>query len=273
MFEDGQDKSDYHNTINGDKFTAWVRHRLIPAFQALFPGKRMVLVMDNAGYHKARDETWISTVKSQSRHDLAHTLLDLGVTELTDAATGAVYPAHRFASNRGTGPSKDALLAAVRKVVEERPGCNRTVVEQLLDAEQYSIIYTPPYSPDLQPIELLWAYVKNRVARKSRHGRSLTECRQQAEDAFESVTPMLCAKLIAHTHSWMDAFLQSDAAEDLAQCGSLAGVIQHLPLLQAKPAPPSIIPTVAAHAAPTAAVAAASSSCDRSRSARRRRAS
>ena len=43
----------------------------------------MYLVLDNANYHKPRDDTWISCSKALNKHELAHQLLDLGVTQLT----------------------------------------------------------------------------------------------------------------------------------------------------------------------------------------------
>lgn len=82
VLEDGQDDSDYHSTITGAKFVVWLRNRLLPTFNELYPGKKMYLVLDNAAYHKPRDETWISAAKSQSKHELAHQLQDLGVTQL-----------------------------------------------------------------------------------------------------------------------------------------------------------------------------------------------
>ncbi len=54
------DNGDYHNTMKSEVFMAWVERRLIPAFQTMHPGKKMVLVLDNARYHHARtneDET------------------------------------------------------------------------------------------------------------------------------------------------------------------------------------------------------------------------
>src|SRR5207253_2308200 len=32
VYEDGQDDSDYHNTMTGVKFVAWLRNRLLPTF-------------------------------------------------------------------------------------------------------------------------------------------------------------------------------------------------------------------------------------------------
>jgi len=54
VLEDGQDDSDYHNTMNGAKIIAWLRNRLFPTFEHLYPGKKMYLVLDNATYmHRA----------------------------------------------------------------------------------------------------------------------------------------------------------------------------------------------------------------------------
>lgn len=232
VLEDGQDDSDYHNTMTGAKFTAWVRNRLLPAFHEMFPGKKMYLVLDNAAYHKPRDESWISASKAMNKHELAHQLLDLGVQELT-TARGTVVPSHRFGADIGTGgPSKDDLIAAVEKWLAEHPDYNRTVIEQLFDDIGYSLIYTPPFCPEVQPIELLWAKVKRYVADRSTHNRSKTEAREQTEEAFEQVTKLFCNSIIKHCHDWIDSFLRTDAAEDLKQCGTLAGVIKSLPLLQ-----------------------------------------
>ena len=57
VFQDGLDDSDYHNTMNGAKIIAWLRNRLFPTFEHLYPGKKMYLVLDNATYHAPRDET------------------------------------------------------------------------------------------------------------------------------------------------------------------------------------------------------------------------
>jgi len=235
VLEDGQDDSDYHNTMTGAKFVAWLRNRLLPTFAALHPGKKMILVMDNAAYHKARDESWVSSSKSQSKHELAHLLIDLGVSQLiTTGPHPRTVPAHHFEASIGEGgPSKDDLLVAVQKWLAEHPDHNRTVVEQLLSDAGHALVYTPPYCPEVQPIELLWAQVKRYVAARSTHGRSLTEARQQTEEGFEAVTKMFCNSIVKHCHDWIDHFLQTDAAEDLLQCGTLAGVIKYLPLLKA----------------------------------------
>lgn len=43
--------ADYHDTMDGTFFLYWVEKRLAPAFEACYPGKKMVLILDNAPYH------------------------------------------------------------------------------------------------------------------------------------------------------------------------------------------------------------------------------
>ncbi len=97
----------------------------------------------------------------------------------------------------------------------------------------HALVYTPPFCPEVQPIELLWAEIKRYVADRSTHNRSLTETREQTEEAFEKITKMFCINIIKHCHDWIDRFLTTDEAQDLQQCASLAGVIKHLSLLNA----------------------------------------
>jgi len=268
VLEDGQDDSDYHNTMTDAKFVAWLRNRLLPTFAELHPGKKMYLVLDNASYHKPRDETWISASKAQNKHELVHQLLDLGVSQLTTISDSPrVIPAHRFsAAVSDGGPSKDDLLAAVQRWLDAHPDHNRTVVEQLMTDAGHSLVYTPPFCPEVQPIELLWAAVKRHVAQRSTHNRSLTEAREQTEQGFEQITKMFCNSIVKHCHDWIDSFLSTDAAEDLQQCGTLAGVIKHLPLLKAasstataRSQTDTTQPMQICYSAPAAAASAASS--------------
>jgi hypothetical protein len=238
LLEDGQDDSDYHNTFNGPKFIAWLRNRLIPTFKALYgEDVKMILVLDNASYHKPRDDTWVSNSKSQSKYELAHTLIDMGVTSLTTMHTPGkpqrVIPLHKFAAATiDGGPSKVDLLAAVQLWLDQNPTHNRSITEQIMSDEHYSLVFTPPFCPEVQPIELLWAEIKRIVAAQSTHNRSLTETRTQTETAFEGITKTFCNNIVRHCHDWIDDWLKTDAAGELQQCGSLANVIKHRPTLK-----------------------------------------
>jgi hypothetical protein len=132
-------------------------------------------------------------------------------------------------------------------------------VEQLMDDAGHSLVYTPPFCPEVQPIELLWAAVKRYVRDRSTHNRSMTEAREHAEQGFEQITKMFCNSIVKHCHDWIDRFLTTDDAEDLQQCGTLAGVIKHLELLKIAEEASNVTSPTQIQPPPPAAAAASSS--------------
>ena len=66
---------------------------------------------------------------------------------------------------------------------------------QLANASGHSILRTPQYHPELQPIETCWGIVKNHMAD---HGDfTIKNFRQQLPLALLKVKPSTCRKLIA----------------------------------------------------------------------------
>jgi len=49
--------------MDASGFSWWLENRLTPAFEALYPGKKMILVMDNASYHKQQNTEYYSEGK------------------------------------------------------------------------------------------------------------------------------------------------------------------------------------------------------------------
>jgi transposase len=60
IFETLGTDDDYHTAMDGDRYLLWLRNHLLPAFDARYPGQRMTLVLDNAGYHHIRGEDWFT---------------------------------------------------------------------------------------------------------------------------------------------------------------------------------------------------------------------
>jgi hypothetical protein len=57
-------------------------------------------------------------------------------------------------------------------------------VERLLQSKGYEVLWTPPYCPDLQPIELFWVAGKNHVARHFYTGRTMKETVELLRDGW-----------------------------------------------------------------------------------------
>ena len=57
------DKELYHGNINSVLWVKWLENRLMPSFKAKYPNKKMILIMDNASYHKPMPEGWVFLVR------------------------------------------------------------------------------------------------------------------------------------------------------------------------------------------------------------------
>src|SRR5687768_6145079 len=76
----------------------------------------------------------------------------------------------------------------------------------------HEILRTPPYHPELQPIETCWAVVKNQIARKSKF--TMAHLLEQLDDAFDSVTEETCSGLIKKVREVEDKYWREDAQLD-----------------------------------------------------------
>jgi len=56
---------DYHDNMNSNLFMKWVKERLVKVFERKYPGKKMVLVMDNAAYHHKRPIGSLASIKKK----------------------------------------------------------------------------------------------------------------------------------------------------------------------------------------------------------------
>lgn len=84
------------------------------------------------------------------------------------------------------GPGLKELRAHVHKLLEQwEPTLLETALKKYFDSMgDWILIYTPPYCPDLQPIECFWAIIKNRVAIDWFKNRTIKETWQHLMNAM-----------------------------------------------------------------------------------------
>jgi transposase len=222
VFEAVEHDGDYHKNMHGDIFLAWLLNRLFPTFQRLYPGKKLVLVLDNATYHHARGEDFINP-NEMDKTQIAYKLVEFGIREI-NIARGSNGAMKRFGQasfyQRGGkwAPTLDEMKRELKRYLALHPEYQQTEVQKLFKERGYQLIYTPPSTPNVQPIELVWAYVKNYVARQYESGRSLETLRRQTREGFygqpnlnhEGVTANLSRALIKHCHKWCNDFIDQD---------------------------------------------------------------
>jgi transposase len=61
-------------------------------------------------------------------------------------------------------------------------------IREAIEVTGAKLVYLPPYSPDLTPIELCWSKIKSCIRKKS--ARTLEHLQQVISEAFKQVKPM-----------------------------------------------------------------------------------
>lgn len=223
------DESDYHNSIDGEAFTLWMKNRVMPAFQQLYPGKKMILVMDNAGYHKPHDFDWITPYK-MGKAACASFLEAQEITTFDAEREDGIsvsFPKRTWLMNarNSSAPTVKELQTAVKIHLKAHPGLNKTKIDKLLQPRGDSIIWTPPFVPEVQPIELIWSLVKGQVARQYTLGRTIGTTRQQTDDAFAAITKEQVHSRIGHCHRWISDWMTTEEAGSLQAFKSLDALV------------------------------------------------
>jgi transposase len=156
----GDHKGDYHKVFNSKNFIEWWKQQLLPNLK-----QPSLILMDNAKYHK----TYPSSVPKVSQ------IRKAAIQEYLESK-GVAY---------GAKDTVAILRDIARKTIEtmERREC------VLLAEEQgHTVMFTPSYHSDIQPIELLWAKVKGQVGRQYDINTTLALVYERLMTAFEEVT-------------------------------------------------------------------------------------
>lgn len=223
VFEGPVKKADYHKNMNGDNFMKWCQYRLLPSFEDAYPDKKMILVLDNAPYHHVRDENYIDP-NSLNRKQLIETLqtkFSQKKIKVKRSGRNKIFElakALEFGRGGKNSPTVSELKTELKKHLSIHTEYQKSRLKSLFEEKGYELIFTPPYTPCLQPIEMVWAYIKNRVASKFKLGRTISETREHIMDGFygdntpdyPGLKPSVCASFIEHCHKECQKFIDLD---------------------------------------------------------------
>jgi transposase len=85
-------------------------------------------------------------------------------------------------------------------------------LDEIAEERGHEVLRTPPYHPELQPIETCWGVVKNQIARRCDF--TMANLVAQLENAFSSVTAQTCSGLIKKVRKVEDRFWTEDMLLD-----------------------------------------------------------
>ena len=104
---------------------------------------------------------------------------------------GAVYEA-------GLLPFIQERFPDGRRLYQDNdPKHSSKYIEQFLEERGVNWWYTPPESPDLNPIELVWGSLKQYLRNHSKP-KNLVELKAGIEQFWLTLTPQVCGKYIGH---------------------------------------------------------------------------
>jgi transposase len=166
VFEAKKRTGDYHGQMNWSNFSKWFRDQLLSSI----PPKSLI-ILDNASYHNVYVDDLFPN-KSSKKDQLRCWLTRNG------------YPWR-----------EDMLKSELLELCARLAPVPEYQLDQLAAEHGMSILRTPPYHPELQPIEICWAVVKNCMA----DGCDFTMAglRKRLPLAFSKVTPHTCREIIA----------------------------------------------------------------------------
>jgi transposase len=129
---------DYHEEMNYENFEKWVTTQLIPNLP-----EKAVVVVDNAPYHN----------KQQERHPTSATRKD---------------DMKKWLRERGIQFNDNVLKPELYGIIKNyKPRYISYKIDKLSIDRGFDVVRLPPYHPDLNPIELVWAELKKNVGNKN----------------------------------------------------------------------------------------------------------
>jgi len=213
--------ADYHDNMNGDIYMNWMKTKLIPAFKEVYPNKKMILVLDNAKYHHVRGKDFVQP-NNMNKKDLSAKLKEFGIVHFTvQRRVKGTNNMEFIKFNQNTydirggnsAPTVEEMKVKLKNYLLTNPQHQTTEVQKVMKQSGYDLIYTPPYLPNVQPIELIWSYVKRQVARNYVHNRTPTQLMIDLRNAFygeHGVTAEMCQTDIDHCHKWINSWIADD---------------------------------------------------------------
>lgn len=186
VFKSTKKTGDYHGQMNGELFRKWFSEKLIPNLP-----EKSNIILDNASYHNVLTES--SAPIRQSSKARIYDWLDQNK-----------IPCHPDCL-------KPELIEILAKIAPEPT----YVIDEIARENGHTVIRTPPYHPELQPIEICWGVLKNEVARNCNF--TMENLELQLQNAFKKVTPETCLKIIKQIKAVEDKFWDDDAKLDIME--------------------------------------------------------
>jgi len=182
-FEGGKSTGDCHGSFDSEVFHEWFRKQSIPDLP-----KKSCIVMDRETYHMVPEERIIPT--RMKKAEMQERLTENNI----------FWEEHRL---------KPKLTDALEQSIDRTP-----LVREEAPKHGHQLLILPVRHPELNPIELIWALVKNRCPKKLRNGMSFKDVSADLKEEFENVSEENCQNVYEHVKKQEDEFWKTDLEFD-----------------------------------------------------------
>ncbi|XP_072401180.1 uncharacterized protein [Diabrotica undecimpunctata] len=190
IFKSGSKSGAYHSEMNSDNYGKWLQEHLLPNLPA-----NSVLVFDNAPYHSIQLER--APTSNSNKNQMIEWLMQKNISFTPSALKPELYEIIKY----------------------HKPHHVKYKFDEILRAHGHIPLRLPPYHPDLNPIELIWATVKNNIRQKNVTFK-LTDVQKLAEEEFTNIDAnewrKRCYHVIKKEDEYMDSEIVADNATQIA---------------------------------------------------------
>lgn len=158
MWEAQHKTGDYHDNMNHTMYMKWLTEKLIPKLP-----KKSVVVIDNASYHNVQLDK--CPTSNSNKSEMQAWLLSKNI------------------------PFDNKMLKVelYELIKRHKPAYKKYVIDIKLKEHDHDVLRLPPYHPELNAIELIWADVKNWVAANN-VTFNISDVKQLAQLKFENIS-------------------------------------------------------------------------------------
>lgn len=171
--------ADYHDDMNAKCFKEWFVNQLLPNI------KNATIFMDNASYHSV--------------------ILDKAPTTATRKSD-----MQKWLEEHDIPYEKSLLKAELYEIIKLHK--SRTLkyeIDEIAESRGHKVVRIPPYHCQFNPIELIWAQVKNEVAREN-SGFRLSTVKDTTMSAIKHVTSENWLNAIKHVEKIIQEYWDKD---------------------------------------------------------------
>ena len=180
VFEAAKRTGDYHGQMNWENFSAWFADQWLPHIPS-----HALIILDNAPYHNVLVADVVPTPQNRKEQRCA------------------------WLTRNAIPWTPDMLKPELYELCKKFAPAPTFRLDQLAEAAGHSILRTPQYHPELQPIETCWGIVKNHMA--DHCDFTTRNFHQQLPIALAKVKPSTCRKLIAKVVEQEEKYWAEDA--------------------------------------------------------------